>query len=142
MPLYRKSWVFPRRRPLTASVTRARREARRRAIELGAPSAFCRPCPPARGSAWAWCTTQQTRRCGRLPEILERTLAANGHPQALVRTTRVDEPGSEAARELIAEGVLTCWLLPVVTVRCALWRRRWRIMGDQAASGYSADGYR
>lgn len=39
--------------------------------------------------------------------IIERTVQANGWPEPLLRTTRIDEPGQQAARELVQQGVDT-----------------------------------
>ena len=105
MPLYRKLLGVSAAAALTASVTRARREARRRAIELGAPFGVLPTLPTGEAQRVGVVYNPSKPGAAAAIEILERTLAANGHPQPLVRTTRVDEPGSEAARELIAEGV-------------------------------------
>ena len=105
MPLYRKLLGVSAAAALTASVTRARREARRRAIELGAPFGVLPTLPTGQAQRVGVVYNPSKPGAAAAVEILERILAANGHPQALVRTTRVDEPGSEAARELIAEGV-------------------------------------
>ena len=105
MPLYRKLLGVSAAAALTASVTRARKNARRRAIELGAPFGVLPSLPTGEAQRVGVVYNPSKPGAAAAIEILERTLAANGHPQALVRTTRVDEPGSEAARELIAEGV-------------------------------------
>lgn len=39
--------------------------------------------------------------------IIERTIRANGWPAPITRTTRIDEPGGEATREVLAEGADT-----------------------------------
>ena len=105
MPLYRKLLGVSAAAALTASATGARKKARRRAIELGAPFGVLPTLPTGEAQRVGVVYNPSKPGVAAAIEILERTLAANGHPQALVRTTRVDEPGSEAARELIAEGV-------------------------------------
>ena len=107
MPLYRKLLGVSAVAALTASVTRARREARRRAIELGAPFGVLPTLPTGEAQRVGVVYNPSKPGVAAAIEILERTLAANGHPQALVRTTRVDEPGSEAAASWSLRG-LTC----------------------------------
>ena len=105
MPLYRKLLGVSAAAALTASATGARKKARRRAIELGAPFGVLPTLPTGPSRRVGVVYNPSKPGVAVAIEILERILAANGHPKALVRTTRVDEPGSEAARELIAEGV-------------------------------------
>ena len=105
MPLYRKLLGVSAAAALTASATGARKKARRRAIELGAPFGVLPTLPTGEAQRVGVVYNPSKPGAAATVEILERILAANGHPKALVRTTRVDEPGSEAARELIAEGV-------------------------------------
>ena len=144
MPLYRKLLGVSAAAALTRPPSLiARRVARRRAIELGAPFGVLRPHLPVRRSAWAWCTTRVSLSVAAAIEILERTLAANlATRRALVRTTRVDEPGSEGLpRELVAEGVdLLIAAGGDGTVR-AVAAALAHYEGSPAAPGYSADGY-
>ena len=116
MPLYRKLLGVSAAAALTASATGARKKARRRAIELGAPFGVLPTLPTGPSRRVGVVYNPSKPGVAVAIEILERILAANGHPKALVRTTRVDEPGSEAARGASR--------------------------GAQAAPGYSADGYR
>ena len=104
MPLYRKLLGVSAAAALTASATGARKKARRRAIELGAPFGVLPTLPTGPSRRVGVVYNPSKPGVAVAIEILERILAANGHPKALVRTTRVDEPGSEAARELIAAG--------------------------------------
>ena len=117
MPLYRKLLGVSAAAALTASATGARKKARRRAIELGAPFGVLPTLPTGEAQRVGVVYNPSKPGAAAAIEILERTIAANGHPQPLVRTTRVDEPGSEAARELTSTSNCTTYQARRLNIR-------------------------
>ena len=105
MSLSRKILGVSAAAALTASIANARKNARRRAIELGAPFGVLPELPPGPSQRVGVVYNPSKPGVAAAIDILERTLVARKYPPALIRTTRVDEPGSQAARELMAEGV-------------------------------------
>ena len=88
MPLYRKLLGVSAAAALTASATGARKKARRRAIELGAPFGVLPTLPTGEAQRVGVVYNPSKPGAAATVEILERILAANGHPKALVRTTQ------------------------------------------------------
>ena len=88
---------------LTAVARRVRKHAQRIVTPLGIWSTL--PVAQERHVGIVYNPSKSSTHA--VVNILERTVVANGWKPALVSTTRIDEPGTQAARDLIDRGVDT-----------------------------------